>query len=152
MALLPRRVRIPEGLRVLRDGTWQVGDEPVRHAPSLRYFKQKLSFGDQGAFVEDRGRRVEVAVEGPPFVATRIEFGETGEIVAHLDDGSRELLEGDRALWIDPETGRFECRARGGHSRALLSRGAHQAVLERAEQEGGSFFLSVGGRRLKIAT
>lgn len=149
---LARRVRIPEGLRVLRDGSWRVGDEPVRHRASLRYLKAKLVFEEGGAFVSDRGKRVEVKVEGPPFEATRIEFRESGEAVAHLDDGSREILEGERALWMDPETGRFECRARGGRSRAVLSRGAHQAVLDRAEQDGGRFYLSVGPRRIPIGT
>jgi hypothetical protein len=150
MGVLPRRVRIPEGLRVRRDGIWLVGDQPVQHAASLRYFKRKLVFEDDGAFVVARGRRVQVVVEGPPFEAQRLEFPKSGEVLAHLDDGSLEALEGERALWIDPETGRFECRARGGRSRALLSRAAHQAVLERAEQEGGRFFLRVGERRIPI--
>lgn len=149
--VLPRRV-IPEGLRVLADGSWRVGDEPIRHRASLRYFKQKLVFEDDGAFVSDRGRRVAVVVEGPPFEAIRIEFRRDGEVVAHLDDGTREVLEGERALWLDPETGRFVCRARGGRSRALLSRGAHQAVLDRAEQDSGRFYLNAGERRIPIGT
>jgi hypothetical protein len=152
MGVLRMRVRIPEGLRVLRDGSWRVGDQPVRHAASLRFFKRKLVFEGGEAFVAARGRRVKVILEGPPFEAHRIEFSEQGEVVAHLDDGTQERLEGEGALWMDAETGRFECRARGGHSRALLSRGAHQAVLERAEQESGRFFLSAGGRRIPIAT
>jgi len=152
MGVLPRRVRVPEGLRVLPDGSWRVGDQPVAHAASLRLFKQKLVFEEGGVFVVDRGRRVPVVVEGPPFEAQRIEFEESGDVVAHLDDGSEERLEGEGALWMNAETGRFECRARGGLSRALLSRGAHQAVLERAEQEGGRFFLHVGERRIPIAT
>jgi hypothetical protein len=152
MGVLPRRVRVPEGLRVSKDGSWHVGDQPVRHPASLRLFKRKLVFEEEGAFVEARGKRVAVRIEGPPFEATRIEFRESGEIVAHIDDGSQERLEGDDSLWMDPETGRFVCRARGGRSRALLSRGAHQAVLERAEQEGGRFFLSVGTRRIPIHT
>jgi len=150
--VLPRRVAIPQGLRVHPDGSWRVGDDPVRHEASLRYLKRKLVFEDGGAFVSDRGKRVRVAIEGPPFEATRIEFRADGEVVAHLDDGSREVLEGERALWMDADTGRFVCRARSGRSRALLSRGAHQAVLDRAEQEGGRFYLSVGARRIPIGT
>jgi len=152
MGMLPRRVRIPEGLRVLRDGTWQVGDDPVRHPATLRYFKRKLVFEEGDAYVADRGRRAPVRLEGPPLEVQRLDFGEDGTVTAHLDDGSRELLEGDGALWMDSETGRFECRARGGLTRALFSRGAHQTVLEHAEQEGGYFFLQSGPRRIPIAT
>jgi hypothetical protein len=57
----------PEGLRVARDGSWWVGDEPVRHTPTLFYFKRHLVFDEDGAYVAEGRRRAPVALEGPPF-------------------------------------------------------------------------------------
>src|SRR5262245_42867297 len=70
---MARLRRIPEGLRVMPDGSWRVGEEPVRHEASLRYFKAHLSFEDGPAIVAG-GRRVPVAMEGPPFEVTRLFF------------------------------------------------------------------------------
>jgi hypothetical protein len=58
----------------------------------------------------------------------------------------------DGSLGMNTETGRFECAARGGRSRALLSRGAHQALLDRLEDQGGRFVLRVGRRRIGVRT
>jgi hypothetical protein len=51
---------------------------------------------------------------------------------------------------MNEETGRFECLVRGGRARALLSRAAHERLLEKVEEEAGRFFLEVGSRRLWI--
>jgi hypothetical protein len=40
---------LPEGVRVLPDGTWCVGTLPVRHDRSLRYLKSRLVFDADGA-------------------------------------------------------------------------------------------------------
>src|SRR5215208_5863866 len=37
-----RRWQIPEGLRVLPDGSWRVGELQVLHPPTLRYLKAHL--------------------------------------------------------------------------------------------------------------
>jgi hypothetical protein len=143
--------RIPEGLRVLPDGSWRIGDEPVRHPESLRFFKAHLDLDDGPAIVAG-GRRVALLVEGPAFEAVRLVVdAERGECRVCLDDGSEEVVAED-ALGMSPVTGRFECVVRGGRARALLSRGAHQALLDAAVEEGGAFYLQAGPRRLRIRT
>ncbi|HEV8253926.1 MAG TPA: hypothetical protein VGQ78_04175 [Vicinamibacteria bacterium] len=147
-----RRWDIPEGLRILPDGAWTVGELHVVHPPSLRYLKAHLVFEDGGPFIVDGPQRMPVTVDGPPFEAVRLVVDEaTQKAWVVLDDGSREAVE-DGSLGMNAETGRFEAAARGGRSRALLSRGAHQALLERLEEEGGRFFLRAGRRRIAVRT
>jgi len=136
---------------VLPDGSWRVGDEPVRHEASLRYFKAHLSLDDGPAIVAG-GKRVAVIVEGPPFEVLRLVVdAKRGECRAALDDGSEEVVAED-ALGMSPATGRFECAVRGGRATALLSRSAHQALMDAVVEEGGAFFLQAGPRRIRIRT
>jgi hypothetical protein len=142
---------IPEGLRVLPDGSWRVGDEPVRHEASLRYFKAHLSL-DDGPAIVDRGKRVPVRLDGPPFEVTRLIVDPArGECRAVLDDGSEEVV-GQDALSISAASGRFECAVRGGRARALLTRGAHQTLLDAAVEKDGAFFLQAGIARIRVRT
>ncbi len=143
---------VPEGLRVQPDGTWRIGELQVIHPPSLRYLKSHLVFEEQGAFLVDGGERLPLVVEGPAFVITTVVF-QVDEGVARvvLDDGSEEVLE-PHALSLSAMSGRFECRVRGGRARALLSRGAHQLVLQHVTEDGGGFALRVGTRSIPIRT
>lgn len=143
-------IDVPEGLRILADGSWRAGEEPVLHELSLLFFKRHLVFDDTGAFIDHAGRRLPVAVEGPPFVVVRLEVDDpAGTARAVLDDGSVEAVED---LAMDEHSGHFECAARGGRTRAQFSRAAHQALLEHAFEEDGRFFLRVGVHRLPIRT
>ena len=143
---------VPEGLRVDPDGAWSVGGHSVVHGETLHYLKARLVFEEQGAFVVDGGKRVAVDVQGPAFVATTLVVDhQHAEARLVLDDGTQEMLV-DEALALDPVTGRFECRVRGGRARALLSRTAHQILLDHIEEEGGSFALEVGPRSIAIRT
>jgi hypothetical protein len=141
---------IPDGLRVLPDGSWRVGDEPVSHARSLRYFKERLVFEDGAAFVSDGTRRIPIAVEGPPFQVESITFDtERGEVRVRLDDGSDEAL-GEPMVAMNPETGQFQCVVKQGLTRAVLARTAHDALLDQLEEENGDFFVSLGSRRCRV--
>jgi hypothetical protein len=143
---------IPEGLRVRPDGSWRVGDAHVLHPPTLRYLKSHLIGEEGGAFVVDGMQRMPVEVEGPAFEVTTLVLDEAGGTAAVvLDDGSTEdVLDG--SLGMDAETGRFECRVRGGRFRARLSRGSHQMLLDNVVEEGSAFFLRVGPRRIILRT
>jgi hypothetical protein len=141
---------VPEGVRVAPDGSWSVGEFRIVHLPSLRFLKTRLVFEAEGAFLVEGERRLPVQVEGPAFEVTELQLApESGEARAVLDDGSEEVL-GPDSLAADLQTGRLECRARGGRARAVFSRGAHQALLEHVEEVGGRFFLRVGYRLLSI--
>ena len=150
---MPKKLwEIPQGLRVLRDGRWRVGELDVIHPPTLRYLKAHLVFDDAGAFIEDGPRRMAVEVDGPPFEVVALVVDETppGAHVV-LDDGSEEPVR-DTSLGMDERTGRFECRVRSGRASAILSRGAHQTLLQHAEEEGGRFFLRAGTLLIPIRT
>jgi hypothetical protein len=139
-------------LRVLPDGSWRVGELPVAHAAGLRYLKAHLVFEDAGAFVVVGPGRVPVTVEGPAFEGRALRIDKAADrATLALDDGSVEEL-ADDALGMHPASGRFECLVRGGRARARLSRAAHQALLDHAEQEGGRFFLRAGRRLIRIRT
>ena len=140
------------GVRVSRAGAWSVGGLPIRHQPSLRLLKSRLRFSDHGAFLMDGPVRLLVRVEGPPFEVAHFHLDpELGEALAVLDDGSEERLT-DASLGMDAGTGRFVCRVRDGLADALLSRTAHQTLLEHVEEENGRFVLAVGTRRLPVRT
>jgi hypothetical protein len=148
----PRRWEIPEGLKVMPDGSWRVGEQQVLHPPTLRYLKAHLVLEPAGAFVVDGIRRMPVEVDGPPFEVTALVLDKAvGEVRVVLDDGSQEATS-DSAFGMDEDTGRFECLVREGRGRALLSRGAHQTLLQHVEEEDGVFFLRVGARRWPIRT
>ena len=132
---------IPEGLRVLADGSWRVGEHQVLHPPTLRYLKSHLTADDGHFFVADGAQRMPIVVEGPAFEVTTLV----------LDDGSAEPVKDD-ALGMNTETGRFECAVRGGSFRARLSRAAHQVLLDNVVEEDGAFFLRVGPRRITLRT
>jgi hypothetical protein len=147
-----RRLEIPQGLRVFPDGSWRVGDLHVLHPPSLRYFKSHLVHETSGDYVVEGDQRTPVEVRGPAFQAVRLVLEpEAGEARLALDDGSVENI-GDEDLGMNRDTGRFECRVRGGAFHALLVRGPHQALIEHLEEEGGHFFLRVGARRIRVRT
>jgi hypothetical protein len=142
----------PEGVRVLPDGGWRVGGFAISHEPSLRYLKARLVFEEAGAFLVEGDERVPVIVEGPAFEVTAFRLDEAaGEVQVALDDGSEERL-ADEALSLSAETGRFECLVRQGLARAALSRGAHQLLLARVEEDEGLFVVRVGSRRIPIRT
>jgi hypothetical protein len=144
--------RSPEGVCVLPDGGWRVGGSAILHTPSLRYLKARLVFEKQGAFLVEGARRIPVLVQGPPFEVTSLVLDHaSGEARAVLDDHSEEHVHSD-SLSMDEATGRFECLVRGGRARAILSRGAHQTLLEHIEEEAGRFFLRVGARRIPVRT
>src|SRR3982751_4661308 len=64
--LLPmRHWQIPEGLRVLADGSWRVGELQVLHPPTLRYLKKHLVDEGGAPFVVDGAQRMPIQVEGP---------------------------------------------------------------------------------------
>jgi hypothetical protein len=143
---------IPQGLRVKPDGSWHVGDHQVLHPPTLRFLKAHLVFSDEGAFVEDSGRKMPIVIEGPAFQATALVVDETTSTArVVLDDGSEEVVR-ETSLGMDEDTGRFECLVRGGRARALLTRAAHQSLLRHAEEEAGRFFLRAGDRRIPLRT
>ncbi len=141
---------IPEGVRVLKDGAWRVGGFPVVHEPSLRHLKSRLVFEETGAFLVDGRQRMPVTVEGPPLEVLSVVLDrDRGEARVLLDDGTEEALV---EAHLDGETGRFECRARGGRARAAFSRAAHQVLLEHFTEDDGRFYLRVGAHQIPIRT
>jgi hypothetical protein len=143
---------LPTDLRVLPDGSWQVSGLPVVHGSTLRYLKAHLQPEESGAAVVDGAQRMPVQLDGPPFeVRSLVIDSSRGEVRALLDDGSQELV-ADAAIGMNEETGRFEFAARGGRLRALLSRTAHEVLLAHVEEEGGSFLIAAGRRRISIRT
>ena len=144
--------RLPEGVRVLADGSWQVGGLPIVHAASLRHLKACLVFEADGAFIDDGQKRVRVEIGGPAFEVVALHLdGKTGEARVVLDEGSESAVEAE-SLSMNPDTGRFESKARGESARAVFSRAAHQTLIENLGEEGGAFFLRVGPRRIPIRT
>lgn len=151
-AMALRTWQVPEGLRVLPDGSWRTGELPVAHPQSLLFFKSRLVFEDAGAFVVDGPRRMAITIEGPPFEVVGLRLDQAkGEALARLDDGSEEPI-GDGSVGMNEGSGRFECAVRGGRARAVFTRAAHQTLLERVEEERGEFFLRAGARRIPIRT
>jgi hypothetical protein len=147
---MSRFFRVPEGLRVGPDGAWTVGGLPIRHAPALRMLKASLRFEGDRAFLLDGPVKLPVQIEGPPFEVASLRLDErSGECCAVLDDGSEERL---TDVAMDEATGRFYCVVREGKTRAVLSRAAHQALIDHVEQEDGQFYLAVGPRRLALRT
>ena len=145
-----RRHVIPEGLRVLPDGSWRVGDQPVTNARSLRYFKQRLVFEADGSFVADGTKRTPIAIEGPPFQVESMTFdADKKETRVRLDDGSEETLP-EAVVAMNPDTGQFECMVKAGRARAALSAAAHDPLLERLEEDGGDFFVPLGDGRCRV--
>jgi hypothetical protein len=147
-----RHWEIPEGLRVLPDGSWRVGELQVIHPPTLRYLKAHLVEQEGKPVLVDGDRRMPIEIEGPPFEVMTLVLDETqGTAAVVLDDGSKEPVT-ETSLGMNHDTGRFECAVRGGRFRARLSRAAHQLLLDHVIEDGGAFVLGVGARRIPLRT
>ena len=139
-------------MRVGPDGSWSVGGLPVRHSAALRRMKTKLRFENGHAFIAEGAVRLPVDLDGPPFeVVSLVLDPARGEARVRLDDGTEETLVG-REVTMSPLTGRFECPVHGGEAQAVLSRAAHQALIENIDEEDGRFFLVVGRSRIPVRT
>jgi hypothetical protein len=144
------RYRIPEGLRVLSDGTWRAGDAAISQPRRLRYLKRNLLFDQEGAFLTDGDRRLPVALDGPPFQVESIVFdAEHGEVRVLLDDGSEERLS-DAIVKMSPASGQFECAVKDGRARAMFSEAAHDTLLDLLEHQGEDFFVPLGAQRCRV--
>jgi hypothetical protein len=145
-----KRQSLPEGVRVLPDGSWRVGDQPISHPRRLRYLKERIAFEDGGTFLVDGAQRAAIVLDGPPFQVDAFVFDvDRGEVRVRLDDGTEESL-AEAIVRMSPETGQFECTVKGGRVRAVLSNVAHDALLDAMEQEGGEFFVPLGARRCRV--
>jgi hypothetical protein len=150
--VLTRHWEIPEGLRVLPDGSWRVGELQVIHPPTLRYLKAHLVDQEGTPFLVDGERRMPIQLDGPPFEVMRLVLDEgEGTAAVVLDDGSKEPVT-ETSLGMNHDSGRFECAVRGGRFSARLSRGAHQLLLDNVVEEDGKFLLRVGARRIPLRT
>jgi hypothetical protein len=150
--MLARHWEIPEGLRVLPDGSWRVGELQVIHPPTLRYLKAHLVDQEGTPFLVDGERRMPIQLDGPPFEVMRLVLDEgAGTAAVVLDDGSKETVT-ETSLGMNHENGRFECAVREGRFRARLSRAAHQLLLDNVVEEDGAFLLRVGTRRIPLGT
>jgi len=139
----------PEGLRVDHDGTWTVGGLKVRHPPSLRELKSRLRFSDEGAFLVDGTARLPVEIDGPAYEVQSLRLDEArGQACAVLDDGSEES---PTEFAVEASSGRLLCTVREGRARAVLSRAAHQCLVDHVvEEKDGRFSLAIGPRRLTL--
>lgn len=147
-----RHWEIPEGLRVLPDGSWRVGEHQVIHPPTLRYLKAHLVDQEGTPLLVDGERRMPIQIDGPPFEVMTLVLDEAeGTAAVVLDDGSKEPVT-ETSLGMNHETGRFECAVRGGHFHARLSRAAHQLLLDNVIEENGAFLLRAGARRIPLRT
>jgi hypothetical protein len=147
---LIRRHLIPEGLRVLPDGSWRVGDLPISHPRRLRFLKERLTFEEGGAFVIDGSQRQPLILEGPPFQVDSVAFDAgSGCVRVGLDDGTTESLR-EPLIRMNKDTGQLECAVKEGRTRAVFSNVAHQVVLDELEQEGGEFFIPLGEKRCRV--
>src|SRR5262245_29472524 len=100
-----KRQSLPEGARVLPDGSWRVGNEAISHPRRLRYLKQRLAFEEAGAFLVDGAQRQPLVLDGPPFQVDALVFDtERGDLRVRLDDGTEESL-GEAVVRMNPETG-----------------------------------------------
>jgi hypothetical protein len=147
-----RRWEIPEGLRVLPDGSWRVGELQVLHPPTLRYLKAHLVDEAGTPWLVDGERRMPIQLDGPPFEVLTLVLSEaTGSAAVVLDDGSKEQVT-ETSLGMNQDTGRFECIVRDGRFRARLSRAAHALLLDHVVEEGGVFLVRVGAGRIPLRT
>jgi hypothetical protein len=145
-----KRHSIPEGVRVLPDGSWRVGDQAISHPRRLRYLKQRLAFEEGGVFLVDGAQRAALMLDGPPFQVDALVFdAEHGDVRVRLDDGTEESL-AEPLVRMNPETGQLECAVKGGRTRAVLSSVAHDALIDALEQESGEFFVPLGTRRCRV--
>jgi hypothetical protein len=145
-----RRQAIPDGLRVLPDGSWYAGELPIANSRRLKVLKQRLTFEEGGAFIVDGAQRKPLVLEGPPFHVDVVTFDEAkGEVRVRLDDGSEEVLS-EPVIRMSRETGQLECEVKEGRTRAVFSAAAHDVLLEHLEQDGGDFFVLVGAKRCRV--
>lgn len=138
----------PFGLRLHHDGRWTHEGQPIRNRRLREHFDRSVRYvpEERKYVVTLRHFRGEIEVEEAAFFVRSFDAA-SGRIA--LSDGSEEALD-PATLSLSPRDGALLCRVKRALApEGLLARfahGAHAALMQAVEEEGGRLVLRLAGR------
>lgn len=140
----------PEDEIVLdRNGSWRVKGAPVRDTGIIDYLNRSLTAGVDGAWRIRHGDRFRnVTVEDTAIFVTGVRYSgvfQHEKITLELSDGKTELLD---IYTLSYKNNGLYCRINNGSMPVKFMRSPSYQILERIDEVGGRFYLSLCGQKI----
>lgn len=138
-----------------KDGKWYHEGAEISHRPIFLWLIQNLEKDEHGQFlVHLNNQKCVLEVEDTPLVVQRVDWsvadpaGE-GTLTLTLNDERQETLDPE-SLWLSRENVLY-CLVKDGRIPARFLRAAYYQIANYIdEDEGGTFFLLLNGKRYPI--
>ena len=137
-----------------KEGKWYHEGAEIIRPDFIQFFFEHMELDEQGRYIVNwNGQRCYIEVEDTAFVVRQVDFvgqdGEPQKAVIHLNDGTKEDLEPDTLVIGDGEV--LYCKVKGGKFPARFLRPAYYQLAQKIVEDGGNFFLSLGGRKYPVS-
>ncbi|MBN1532929.1 MAG: DUF1285 domain-containing protein [Spirochaetes bacterium] len=135
-----------------REGNWFHNGEPIRHERIVALFNRSVSRTAEGTYVIHYGEHVyPIDVEDAPVFVTGVRFegfAAFERVFINLSTGEEEEL--DIQTLIYRKNNALYCRVRQGSLTAKFRRSPSFHILERLDESGGRYYLTLCGKRIYL--
>ncbi|SFN06100.1 DUF1285 domain-containing protein [Thermodesulforhabdus norvegica] len=145
----------PCGIKVDSEGNWFYEGRPIIREDILKLFYSNLHFSrEKGFWIEWQGKACTLDVEDTPYVVIDVEKKEQPGGNEYFLLRLRHIKETEQ---LDPRTlfvGRgnvLYCKIKGGEVKARFSRPAYYRLAKWIEEDNGTFYVCLNGKRYNIA-
>jgi len=140
-----------EEIRLDKDGNWSHNGQPFTNKKIIDFFNRSINITRDGMHVIHYDRYTyPITVEDAPLFVTGAwfkGFGRWEKITINLSNGTSELLD-IHSLYYKNKA--LYCRASEGRMVAKFRNSPSYHILERIDQVGDSFYLTLCGTKIRI--
>lgn len=136
-----------ETIVLTRNGVWLSDGTEITHDPTLRLFAKSLKKDGQGYFLQVGRETKRIVVEDTAYFIHRIDGSPESGYELWVNDETREKL---RPETLSYRPGRLTCLLTRGEEAKFLSP-AYFDLLRELQEDGKSYFLSIGGKRVELS-
>jgi hypothetical protein len=139
-----------------KEGRWYHEGAEMIHREFIRLFYNNMELDSHGRYVIDwKGQRCYVEVEDTAFVVRRVVWQDKGKedgnerFILSLSDDTQEELMPD-TLYVGRDNILY-CGVKNRTFPARFTRAAYYQLAEYVEEENGTYYLPLNGRKNKIS-
>lgn len=137
-----------EVITLTRNGVWIADGYEITHEPTRALFARSLKRDEKGYFLAIGRETKRITVEDTAYFVQRVEGDHRRGFELSLSDGTRETLVPETLAY---SPGRLVCLVKDGTEHAKFLSGPYYEVLKEITESDGAYWLSIGGKRIKIA-
>jgi len=142
-------------IRIARDGTWYHEGDPIHRQPLVDLFATILRKDHDGYALVTPAEKLLIEVEDAPFQATDVEVkgeGADQQLLFTINVGDYVLADDAHPIIVEgtQDAPRPYLEVRNG-LRALIGRSVYYRLVDLAEEDAGSWWLSSAGARFRLA-